>query len=712
MNLFKSIAVGVAHNEKPRLISTSTLWWKPLGQAAEIIQAPMFVYDTVHSRAGEETMSYIRKRALLACDFCRHRKRRCDGERPCSTCRESAAECRYKELPVERVDLPTGSAPASDPVAERLGRIELLLQEHSERLNELAQGGGTTASSPFQPNLFSLPASYSYQLQRQQQEQLEQSPQLGGLQSRHDPGSVNLDPRLDHHQFLIPTDHFTSASSLFALPRIRNMLGEYPRSLFHDIEDSLPLPEPLDLFQSKKLDWPSLDNSAFESLSANYFARVHSTYPLFTEHDFIQWRTDIYDHGPAETPETAICLCVWALGAIAPADEEVPLPLHIQAEKDQLAMSLFQPALRLLLKWTVWGFQPSLPICQALVLAASFFAHLGRPLHSWRMAYFASHNFIFLYEKQRKANGHLQAPNDDYLRVLWSCFMIECDRAAELELPRTGIEPMADRLSDQMPLPRSLNPLEHEELIYFAAETAARRLLNRVHSSLYSSEHSGLISFSDMNPATGSLSLVKLVNVSSELHRQLEEWYLSIPESLRPPLGTEPCPNDRARVLRLRFYAARHIIHRPFVLYAALMQQQARSLAPSSVGSSPVSPHMSASTPASSSAVPAGSVQPLTSIPQIVLDKSEICIKTCSTYLRNSTEMLDKRSPYLWTFSQTSMANLLVLVTCDSIPQLQRFTTDVKELKELLVSKLRLWATPGSSFEAEMRILERITTRD
>lgn len=29
---------------------------------------------------------------------------RCDGERPCSTCRESAAECRYKELPVERYE--------------------------------------------------------------------------------------------------------------------------------------------------------------------------------------------------------------------------------------------------------------------------------------------------------------------------------------------------------------------------------------------------------------------------------------------------------------------------------------------------------------------------------------------------------------------------------------------------------------------------------
>lgn len=654
-------------------------------------------------------MSYIRKRALLACDFCRHRKRRCDGERPCSTCQESAAECRYKELPVERVDLHTGSVPSSDTVAERLGRIELLLQEHGERLSELSHGG---AASPFQPNLFSLPASYSYQLQRQQQEHQEQSPHLQGLQSRHETGSVDLDPRLDHHQFLIPTDHFTSASSLFALPRIRNMLGDYPRSLFHDIEDNLPLPEPLDLFQSTKLDWPSLDNNAFDSLSANYFARVHSTYPLFPEQDFIQWRNRIYEQGPAETPETAICLCVWALGAIAPGDEPVPLSPKVLAEKDQLAMSLFQPALRLLLNWAVWGFHPSLLVCQALVLAASFFAHLGRPLHSWRMAYFASHNLMFLYEKQRKASGHSQAPNDDYLRILWSCFMIECDRAAELELPRTGIEPMADRLSDQMPLPRSLNPLEHVELVYFVAETAARRLLNRVHSSLYSSEHSGLISFSDMGPGAGSLSLVKLVNVSSELHRQLEEWYLSIPENLRPPLGTEPCPNDRARVLRLRFYAARHIIHRPFVLYAALMQQQARSLAPSSVGSSPVSPHLSVGTPASSAAQPVGPAQTPIPIPQIVLDKSEMCIKTCSTYLRNSAEMLDKRSPYLWTFSQTSMANLLVLVTCDSIPQLQRFTRDLKELKELLLSKLRLWATPGSSFEAEMRILERVTTRD
>jgi hypothetical protein len=41
--------------------------------------------------------------ALLACDFCRHRKRKCDGARPkCSTCIESNADCLYKELPFDR----------------------------------------------------------------------------------------------------------------------------------------------------------------------------------------------------------------------------------------------------------------------------------------------------------------------------------------------------------------------------------------------------------------------------------------------------------------------------------------------------------------------------------------------------------------------------------------------------------------------------------
>jgi hypothetical protein len=57
----------------------------------------------------------------------------------------------------------------------------------------------------------------------------------------------------------------------------------------------------------------------------------------------------------------------------------------------------------------------------------------------------------------------------------------ESDRVAELDVPRSGIEPLVDN----MPLPSSLDPDDGDDTIYFMAEIVARRLLNRIHSSLY-----------------------------------------------------------------------------------------------------------------------------------------------------------------------------------------------------------------------------------
>jgi hypothetical protein len=180
------------------------------------------------------------------------------------------------------------------------------------------------------------------------------------------------------------------------------MVGEFPKNYFHDIEDALPLPQPLDILQSNDIQWPELESlgpNGLDRLAANYFACVHPNYPLFTEQDFARWRSHVFEHGLSETPETAICLGVWALGAIAPGDLPVPLPPSIQDEKDRLGLTFFQPALRLVLRWSVWGFKPNMTICQALLLAASYFAHLGRPLHSWKMVYFASLKFMFLFDK-------------------------------------------------------------------------------------------------------------------------------------------------------------------------------------------------------------------------------------------------------------------------------------------------------------------------
>lgn len=608
-------------------------------------------------------MNYTRKRALLACDFCRHRKRKCDGAKPrCSTCEESNADCVYKELPSDRVEFAGPGA-----VMERLTRIEALLEEHSMRLNDIALG----TQGSFRPSRRStLPP-------------LNVSPQM----SASSPVSVSnasqghLDAQLEQAQFLIPYGHTTSANALLSWPRLKSLAGDYPKDYFYNIEESLPLPPRLDLLYNSPDDWPALDPVLLDTLAQNYFSVAHATYPLFSPQTFRKWHSQLYENGPEETCETAICLCVYALGCLVSPDD-APVNPELQIEKDALGLQFFQPALQIILRRTMWGFQPTMENCQALLLGASYFAHLGRPLHSWKMVHYASDKLIFLLDKHKRA-GLPPDYDDCCLRIFWSCFMIECDRAAELDVPRSGIEPLADK----MPLPRTLNPTENDDIICFVAETAIRRLLNRIHSSLYSPDNSEVNPLAEDAPLLNKISLNKLVALSCELNRQLEEWYDSLPERIRPPKGTDPVTGDRGKVLRIRYYAARHIIHRPFVLYVALQQTTTSATSATSASSLPL---------------------PLFPMPRVLLEKCEICINSCQAYLYNVVEMLDKRSPYLWTFSQSCMACLLVLLISDSCPQLRCLMPNWELLRAMVLPKLRRWATPGSSFEAEAKILESL----
>jgi hypothetical protein len=201
---------------------------------------------------------------------------------------------------------------------------------------------------------------------------------------------------------------------------------------------------------------------------------------------------------------------------------------------------------------------------------------------------------------------------ESILRIFWSCFLVECDRLAELELPQSGLQ----QLIDQTSLPR-FNGVDSSQSTAYLAEISIRRLLNRVHNSLYPRKHNVLSLSSTSLTALDDFSAAEIASVTSvcdELYRQLNSWYESIPEPFRPSLGTEPTGHDRETVLRIRYYAARHIIHRPFVLYIVTHNLQ----------------HVS----------DAGA-----------LEKAGICIDSCRAYLHNTTEILSKQSQYTWTFS-------------------------------------------------------------
>lgn len=260
------------------------------------------------------------------------------------------------------------------------------------------------------------------------------------------------------------------------------------------------------------------------------------------------------------------------------------------------------------------------------------------------------------------------------------------DRVAELDVQRSGIEP----LGDKMPLPHSTGPCDDENTICSIAEHAIRRLLNRVHFSLYGPVlPTSMLRPEDPTKIWQGLGLQKLQTLSSELNRQLEEWYKSIPETLRPSKGMSALPNDRLRVLRIRYYAARHIIHRPYVLQTVSRRRESAS----PMASSPTGP-----------ADRQYSGEPTAAI----MEMCEVCVDSCLNYLYNAVEMIGKRSPYLWSFSQSCMACLVLLWMADSCVALRHLVPNMHPIQSAVLARLRKWATKGSSFDAEARIIERL----
>ncbi|KUI68245.1 hypothetical protein VM1G_04206 [Cytospora mali] len=607
-------------------------------------------------------MNYTRKRALLACDFCRHRKRRCDGKQPCSTCREASADCVYKELPTDRIE-PSSSSQGA--VVERLSRIEALLEEQGQKLSEMsltAYYGSTPASLHSFRSSPLIPAASPASVSNRSQE--------------------GDDTSLENTQFLIPRGHTTTLIWLLSLPAVRSVIGDFPENYFHELEENSPLPRPLDLVQPMPLDWPSLEPGLLRKLSNAYFENVSPHLPLFTRQYYEALLEDFMANGPTEDIESAICLCVCALGCISSHSTEASG--HLTDCAEDLGLRLFQPALRVILSKTVWGFGSSIQICQALVLAGTYFSYMGRPLHSWKMVYYAGHKFLQLVN-DRSSPDQPDQYDESYLRAFWCCFIAECDRVAELDVVRSGIEP----LSDKVPLPRNVEASDHDDLIYFVAETAIRRLINRIHSSLYSPDNVDIMVLAESAPAPNNPGLNNILTISSELNRQLEQHYNSIP--VQPHIMVDPGSNDRRRILNFRYHHARHLIYRLFVLYIVLQPQQQPSPIPLASSSRSPTPQ-----------------QGLYPLPRIILEKCHVCIQSGEALLHAAADILDKRSPYLWSVFDVSASCLIVLFLASRSPYLRHLTPDIDALASLVVPKMRKWATPGSSLESELRIVDML----
>jgi hypothetical protein len=473
-------------------------------------------------------VDYPRRRATIACEVCRSRKSRCDGTKPkCKLCTELGAECIYRE-PGIKLD-------AGDKlILERLNRIENLLQmgmvggQHNglnlaQDSPSLSNGTGLSAD-----NLLLGNANNGF---------VSVMPQGGFGSWTTTANGTNIS--------IMPKVHTNAAMHLLQWPLIRDLVTQpYDPQILLQLEMAR---DPLHSLTKT----PCVDLSNTQAYIEAYFERVNIWYACVNPYTWrSQYRTAL-SNGFREGPESCIVLLVLALGQASLRGSIS----RIVPQEDPPGLQYFTAA---------WSLLPGMMTtnnvlaAQCHLLAAAYLFYLVRPMEAWNLLCSTSTKLQLLLMTPNRVPPQQRELVE---RIYWNALLFESDLLAELDLPHSGVV----QFEENVGLPGGFEGEEGEqvgrdELWYFLAEIALRRLLNRVSQLIYSKD--------------SMASTTSLEPVVAELDYQLTQWYESLPLPLQFPFARTPLQDPVQAVLRLRFFACKTIIYRPYIL-AVLDNEQA-----------------------------------------------------------------------------------------------------------------------------------------
>lgn len=455
------------------------------------------------------------------CEVCRSRKSRCDGTRPkCKLCTELGATCVYRE-PGIKLD-------AGDKmIIEQLNRIESMLQAN---LSNSSQPGRTSSVSHQSPTVGSDTAIRAEQALGMSNTGLVPIiPNSGFGTWESAPAGTNIST--------MPKCHTNAALHLLQWPLIRDLVSsKYDPQILLQAEMER---EPLQSLAKT----PCVDLSNTQAYIEAYFEKVNVWYACVNPFTWKKHYRTALSNGFREGPESCIVLMVLALGQASLRGSISRIP----ANEDPPGMQYFTAA---------WSLLPGMMTtnnvmaAQCHLLAAAYLFYLVRPLEAWNL----------LGSTSTKLQLLLMAPNrippeqkELVERIYWNTLLFESDLLAELDLPHSGVV----QFEEQVGLPGGFQGDEQEQvgsddLWYFLAEIALRRLLNRVSQLLYSKDSFAVTS--------------NLEPIVTELDYQLMQWYEGLPRPLQFPFMRTALEDPVQTVLKLRFYACRVIIYRPYIL--------------------------------------------------------------------------------------------------------------------------------------------------
>ncbi|KAK8152188.1 putative Zn(II)2Cys6 transcription factor [Phyllosticta citrichinensis] len=474
-------------------------------------------------RPSTDTIDYPRRRAIIACEICRSRKSRCDGNRPrCRLCTELNADCVYRE-PGIKLD-------AGDKlILEHLDRIEGLL-----RFNISCQ--------PQVSNLFDF-TSHSPTASHSTNDDIlaHNSGNLSGMVplSQSNPNGFGSRDQFSSDLNTGSKTQADSALNLLQWPLVRDLV---PRNYDPQVMLSLEMSrEPLN-FSNITI---SLDLSNANVYVHAFFARVNVWYAVVNPNTWAVFYRTAISKGLHEGPECTMVLLVLALGAASNAGSMAQQPINSEPPGINYFAAAWNMLPRLLTLNNVLA-----PQCQ--FLAAAYLFYVVRPLDAWNMLTSASMKLQLLLGAPNRLSPQARELGG---RVYWNTLLFESDLLADLDLPHSGIV----QLEDNVGLPGGFEeeledaPAGRDELWYFTADIGLRRILNRVNRLINTK-------------TVSSTSTQELEPLVSELDLQLTQWYEGLPLPVQFPHSRVPLSNPVQTALRLRYFACRTAIFRPYIL--------------------------------------------------------------------------------------------------------------------------------------------------
>lgn len=334
----------------------------------------------------------------------------------------------------------------------------------------------------------------------------------------------------------MPKCHTNAAFHLLQWPLIRDLV---PRQYDPQILVQLEMErEPLHSLAKT----PAVDLSNTQAYVEAYFEKVNVWYACVNPYTWKSHYRAALSNGFREGPESCIVLLVLALGQASLGGHISSLPRG----EDPPGLPYFTAA---------WSLLPGMltannsVAAQCHLLAAAYLFYLARPLEAWNLLGSASAKLqLLLMSPTRIPPGQKELVE----RIYWNTLLFESDLLAELDLPHSGVA----QFEEEVGLPSGFegddqDPVGTDELWYFLAEIALRRLLNRVSQLLYAED--AYAKTSNLEP------------IVRELDYQLTQWYESLPPALQFSFARVPLQDPVQTVLKLRYYACKVIIYRPYI---------------------------------------------------------------------------------------------------------------------------------------------------